>query len=180
MRLRVLLPSEPPNLFCSQISLNRGSASPFSPLFKAAFFLELVFSRLTRVIPSPSGIVLDTGLGDCDMQLTSYAKCLEGKHFIHYMYITNMTYRRIHYNLQKIRWNAFPKPFFSVFYTIFSGEEMGCAFSRYEGEIFIQYFSGETWGKETTGRSRRRWKGSIKIYLQKIGGRVGLDWPGSG
>jgi len=33
MRLRVLLPSEPPNLFCSQISLNRGSASPFFPAF---------------------------------------------------------------------------------------------------------------------------------------------------
>ena len=93
MRLCVLLPSEPPNLFCSQISLNRGSASAFSPLFKAAFFLELVFSRLTRVIPSLSGIVLDTGLGDRDMQLASCAKCLEGKHFIHYLYITNMTYR---------------------------------------------------------------------------------------
>jgi hypothetical protein len=63
MRLRVLLPSELPNLFCSQISLNRGSASPFSLLFKAAFFVELVFLRLTRVIPSPSGIVLDIELG---------------------------------------------------------------------------------------------------------------------
>jgi hypothetical protein len=144
MRLRVLLPSEPSNLFCSQISLNRGSASPFSPLFKAAFFLDLVFSLLTRVIPSPSGIVLDTGLGDRDMQLTSCAKYLEGKHFIHYMYITNMTYRQTHYDLQNLGGTPFPNLFFSVFYTILFGDEIGCACSRYEGEIFIQYFGGET------------------------------------
>ena len=35
-------------------------------------------------------------------------------------------------------------------------------------------------GKRQLGRSRRGWKDNIKICLQKVERRHGLDWPGSG
>jgi hypothetical protein len=38
----------------------------------------------------------------------------------------------------------FQNLFFSEFYTILFGDDICCACSRYEGEMFVQYFDGET------------------------------------
>jgi hypothetical protein len=46
------------------------------------------------------------------------------------------------------------------------------------GERCIQFFGGETWGKEPLGRPRRRWEDSIKMDLQEVGWGTltGLIW----
>ena len=43
------------------------------------------------------------------------------------------------------------------------------------GERRIQGFGGETGGKESLERPRRRWEDNIKMNLQEIGGG-GMDW----
>ena len=53
---------------------------------------------------------------------------------------------------------------------------MGGASSTCEGEERrIQGSGGETCGKETTGRPRRRWESNIKMDLQEVG-CGGMDW----
>jgi len=53
---------------------------------------------------------------------------------------------------------------------------MGGACSAYGGEErHIQGFGGETGGKESLGRPRRRWENNIKMYLQEVG-CGGMDW----
>ena len=48
---------------------------------------------------------------------------------------------------------------------------MGGACGAYgAGERGARDFSGETWGKKTTGRPRRRWEDNIKMDLQEVGG----------
>ena len=42
------------------------------------------------------------------------------------------------------------------------------------GESCAQGSSGETWGKETTGETQRRWEDNIKMDLREVG-RV-RDW----
>ena len=44
------------------------------------------------------------------------------------------------------------------------------------GERCAQGSGGETVGKETMGRPRRRWKDNIKMDLQEVGGVVGTGW----
>ena len=47
---------------------------------------------------------------------------------------------------------------------------MGGACSAYGGgKKRVQGFGGETWGKEATGRPRRRWEDKIKTVLQEVG-----------
>ena len=42
-------------------------------------------------------------------------------------------------------------------------------------ESCAQGSGGESWGKETIGRPRRRWEDNIKMDLQEMGGGCG-DW----
>ena len=54
---------------------------------------------------------------------------------------------------------------------------MGGACSSYgAGERGAQGSGGETRGKETIGRPRRRWEDNIKMDLQEVGGVVGTGW----
>jgi len=43
------------------------------------------------------------------------------------------------------------------------------------GERGAQGFGGETWGKETTGETQRRWEDNTKMDLQEVGGGC-EDW----
>ena len=53
---------------------------------------------------------------------------------------------------------------------------MGGACGAYGGgERGVQGSGGETRGKETTGRPRRRWEDNIKMDLQEVGGAC-EDW----
>ena len=53
---------------------------------------------------------------------------------------------------------------------------MGGACGTYGGrERGAQGSGGETRGKETIGRPRRRWEDNIKMDLQEVGGGCG-DW----
>jgi len=53
---------------------------------------------------------------------------------------------------------------------------MGGACSIYRGEQrCIQGLGGETWGKETTWNTRRRWEDNIQMYLQEVG-CGDMDW----
>jgi hypothetical protein len=45
------------------------------------------------------------------------------------------------------------------------------------GEWRVHGFGGETWGKETTGISRRRWEDNIRMDFQEVGCE-GMDWIG--
>ena len=47
--------------------------------------------------------------------------------------------------------------------------EMEEACSACGGERYVKDFGGEAWGKELIGRSSRRWKESIIMYLQEVG-----------
>jgi hypothetical protein len=51
----------------------------------------------------------------------------------------------------------------------------GTCISGGGGERRVQVFDGETGGKETTGRHRRRWEDNIKINLQVVG-CGDMDW----
>ena len=53
---------------------------------------------------------------------------------------------------------------------------MGGACSTYGGEERrVQSFGGETCGKESLGRSSRRWEDNIKMDLQELE-CGGMDW----
>jgi len=53
---------------------------------------------------------------------------------------------------------------------------MGGALGEFGGgERGAQGSGGETWGKETIGRTRRRWEDNIKMDLQEVGGGCS-DW----
>jgi len=57
--------------------------------------------------------------------------------------------------------------------------EIEGAYSAYGGqERRIQGFGGETLGKETTWKPRRRWEDNIKMGLQEVGcgAWAGLSW----
>ena len=50
----------------------------------------------------------------------------------------------------------------------------GACGAHWRGEGCAQGSSGETRGKESLGRPRRRWEDNIKMDLQEVGG--GGDW----
>ena len=67
-----------------------------------------------------------------------------------------------------------PHPNFSV--DKIEKNELGGACSAYGGEErCIQGFGGETWGKETTWKPRRRREDNIKMDLQEVECE-GVDW----
>jgi hypothetical protein len=59
--------------------------------------------------------------------------------------------------------------------------EMGRACSTYSVEEgCIQGFGGETWGKDSLLRPRRRWENNIKMGIREVGWSNSLDLTGSG
>jgi hypothetical protein len=49
-------------------------------------------------------------------------------------------------------------------------------------ERCIQSFGGETWGNETTWKTRRSWEDNIKMNLREVGWEIwtGLIWLWTG